>query len=302
MSPSEAARHAALFVDRQDLGTLVVTGPDRASWLGGIVTCDVADLRPGEGRWGLLLTKPGKILADLAVVTGEDALYLGIPKTVLERALDFLSEFLIMEDAALTDEAARFAWSSLHGPEATRVAAELAREFGGWSAGIDWTGLGGAALVVPEAARAALERSVRGRPGVVVATEGDFRALRVERLLPLYGADMDDQRSPHEASIERRAVSWTKGCYLGQEAVCMQEMRGKVKRRLAVLAVESAEVPAPLSKVTGTDGARVGETRSAVRSEVFGGPIALALLSTDASRPGTRLFVGEAPATVVEPR
>jgi folate-binding protein YgfZ len=121
-------------------------------------------------------------------------------------------------------------------------------------------------------------------------------------VVPIHGVDIDEQRSPHEASLDRRAVSWTKGCYLGQEAVCMQDMRGKVKRRLVSVLVSSPEVPAAGTPVTTPDGSKVGETRSAASSGVWGGPVAIALLSAEAAVVGTTLRVGASAATVVEPR
>jgi folate-binding protein YgfZ len=103
---------------------------------------------------------------------------------------------------------------------------------------------------------------------------------------------MDDQRNPHEASLDRRSVSWDKGCYLGQEAVCMLEMRGKVKRRLVLVALEGGALPEPGTPVTDMAGRAIGETRSATRSALFGGGIALALLADSATPVGTRIALG----------
>jgi folate-binding protein YgfZ len=261
----------------------------------------VAELRPGQGAWGLLLTRQGKILADVLVVAGQSSTYLGIVRDALARARDYLASFLIMEDADLADESDQHAFITLHGPEAGQIALRVAAELGGVPAVLDVTGLGGAALVVPSAqAPAACEAALAG--GAVGATAEDFLRLRVERLVPLYGVDMDEQRSPHEVSLERRTVAWSKGCYLGQEAVCMQDMRGKVKRRLALVRVASGAPPASGTQVFDPSGKAVGETRSSVQSVVFGGPTALAFLMAAVSVPGTQLTVGGASAEVVEPR
>jgi folate-binding protein YgfZ len=301
----QAARASALLVARPDLGTLVVTGSERLSWLQGILTCDVAELRAGEGAWGLLLTRQGKILADVLVVAGETAAYLGVVRDAVGRTRDYLGTFLIMEDADLSDESAEHAWITLHGPEASAIARRVAAEHGGSPAGIDVTGLGGAALVIDRAAAAAARAAVladRAQPQPVEATAEDFLRLRVERLVPLYGVDMDEQRSPHEVSLDRRTVSWSKGCYLGQEAVCMQDMRGKVKRRLALVRVTAPIPPAAGTKVLDESGAVVGETRSAANSALVGGPAALAFLTAAVAVPGVRLTVGGASAEVIEPR
>jgi folate-binding protein YgfZ len=166
---------------------------------------------------------------------------------------------------------------------------------------VDLTGLGGAALVVPRSEEAAV-RQIAVAEGAVPASDEDWVRLRVERLVPAYGIDMDDQRSPHDVSLERRVVSWSKGCYLGQEAVCMQDMRGKVKRRLAVLRLQGGGVPAPGSKVSDESSTEVGETRSAAKSAVFGAPVALAFLTAASAVPGTKLVVEGQRAEVVEPR
>jgi folate-binding protein YgfZ len=300
-TPDEAARAGALLVSRPDIGTLTVTGSERLSWLQGVLTCDVAELRPGEGAWGLLLTRQGKILADVLVVVGEASVHLGIVRDALGRARDYLGSFLIMEDADLSDQSDQLAWITLHGPQAAHMASRIASQFGGSSAGIDVTGLGGAALVAPTTVEAA-SRDAAFAAGAVKATAADFLRLRVERLVPLYGVDMDEQRSPHEVSLERRTVSWSKGCYLGQEAVCMQDMRGKVKRRLALVRVEAVAPPAAGTKVLDMSGAVVGETRSAADSALIGGPAALAFLAAAVAVPGAHLTVGGASAEVIEPR
>lgn len=284
-----------------DLGTLSVTGPDRLTWLQGIVTCDVSDVAPGTGRWGLVLTRQGKILSDVLVVADDGTVRLGIPRIALGRAREYLSSFLIMEDADLTDDSATHAWLALHGPRAAELAGRVAASVPAAHGAIDVTGLGGAALVVPRSEEGAARRLAVAE-GAVPASDDDWVRLRVERVVPVYGVDMDDQRSPHDVSLERRVISWSKGCYLGQEAVCMQDMRGKVKRRLVPLRLPGGGVPAAGSKVFDRNSAEVGETRSAANSFVFAAPVALAFLAAASAAPGTELVVDGSHAEVVDPR
>jgi hypothetical protein len=298
----DAARAGAFLAPGEGRATLTVTGSERLSWLQGVVTADVASLAPGEGRWSLVLTRQGKILADVLVIAAADRVHLGVPRATASGIEEYLGSFLIMEDAELADTSDAHAWLVLHGPKAYEVARRVAaREPGGDAASVDVTGLGGAVLVVPRAAEAAA-RQAAVDAGAVAATDEAVQSLRIERLVPAYGVDMDEKRSPHEASLERRAVSWTKGCYLGQEAVCMQDMRGKVKRRLAVVSVDAAAPPPAGTPVLDAAGAPVGETKSAAVSSVFGRPVALALLNAAAAIPGARLRVEGASAEVVEPR
>lgn len=292
----DAARSDALLVRRGDLTTLTVSGPDRLEWLQGVLTCNVEGLRPGEGRWGLVLSRQGKILSDVIVVATADVVHLGVPAISLPRVRDWLSSFLVMEDADIEDDSAELMWFAAHGPRGRDVAARFAARFGGAAGAVDPTGLGGGMLIVPRSHAADVEAAARTEPGVVIGTDEDWLRLRVERLVPLFGVDMDDQRNPHEASLDRRCVSWDKGCYLGQEAVCMLDMRGKVKRRLVLVALEGGALPAPGTPVTDVAGGAIGETRSATKSALFGGSIALALLADPATPVGTRIALGPAAA------
>jgi folate-binding protein YgfZ len=300
-SADRAAREGALLVPRPDLTTLVVTGSERAVWLGGLVTSDVARLASGEATWGLALTKPGKILADVVVLAREGELLVAVSREVSGSLFDWFSGFLIMEDAELGEPADTFAWAALHGPRAGEHAATLAARLEGYSAAVDFTGLGGAILAVPSARAAELGAAAAALPELAVATDEEWTRLRVERLVPLHGVDIGVEDNPHEASLDRRSVSWTKGCYLGQEAVCMQDMRGRVKRRLAVVVLDGDGVPEAGAEIRDERGAAVGEVRSVAESAVLGGAAAIARLGAAASAPGTVLSVAGRAARVVEP-
>jgi folate-binding protein YgfZ len=187
---------------------------------------------------------------------------------------------LIMEDAELLAPAVKQLWFSLHGPEAAGRAASWAREAGGASASIDFTGLGGAALVVPESAERLILAHAEGqRLGA-----DDWTRLRVERGFPEFGVDYDGSDRPHEAALDRRAVSWSKGCYLGQEVVCMQDMRGKVKRSIRVLRVDApsdARLEAGATLVKG-NGDVVGNITSVTLSARAAAWLVMAKLQLDA--------------------
>jgi folate-binding protein YgfZ len=177
----------------------------------------------------------GKIQSVLWVLSDGERLHLAPAPGTLERVHGELERMLIMEDAELERSEAEWAWFELHGPKARERALDLARAVDGVAADIDWTGLGGAALSVPRArTEAILELCADSLLDDTAWTE-----LRLERGLPQFGIDFGEQDRPHEAGIERRAISWSKGCYLGQEVVCMQDMRGKVKRSIRVLEVSA---------------------------------------------------------------
>jgi folate-binding protein YgfZ len=280
---TELARESAVALACNGWETLVVTGPDRRSWLEGLVTCQVGPLAPGQGAWGLSLNRQGKIQSVVWIVAAADALWLALAPGTLESTELELSRRLIMEDAELARPHDAHAWFSLHGPEAERRAGALASALGGHAAAIDWTGLGGAALVVPNERAQDVLRACADR----LLTAPDWTRLRLERGLPEFGRDFDGRDRPHEAALERRAVNWSKGCYLGQEVVCMQDMRGKVKRSVRLFHV-AAPADAPLGAgaallesaaaidAPGATPRAIGELSSAAYSERAQGWVALA--------------------------
>lgn len=285
-----AARSGALVIEQPDWGTLFVAGPDAQSWLNGLLTCDVKSLTPGAGAWGLALSKQGKIQSELNVVMTDAGLYVSTARGTHAALFENFQNFLIMEDAELDDRTAEFAWLALHGPRALS-AARAVSERGAHSAAIDWTGLGGAALVAPRAVVPELLAALRDMDAIRLGTREAWERLRIERGVPEYGTDFGPQDNPHEASLERRAVSWTKGCYLGQEVVCMQDMRGRVKRRLVPVKVDG---PAPLAVGTPVDSeaGRAGEITSSCPADEAGGSLALARLSTRALEGGSLIAAG----------
>ncbi len=301
---SRAARHGALVVGETDRGTLVVTGPDRQSWLNGLVTCDVAALSPGQGAWGLLLSKQGKVQSNVVVVATADALYMSVAAERAEQLFETLDRFLIMEDAELFERSSEHAWLSLHGPRAFELAAQVVSAGQGACASVDPTGLGGAAVVVPCAALQPTLDALLSRPGfdAVLAGASDWAELRIERGVPVFGIDYSSDDNPHEASLDRKAVSWTKGCYLGQEVVCMQDMRGRVKRHLVTLSLDEGSVPEPGTRVSAGEGEEVGEVTSAVASSRLGRPIVMARVLTKLPEPCGAYSVGGHAASLLDER
>lgn len=281
---------AAVFLRREDWGTLRVSGPDRATWLNGIVTPDVATVVPGKGAWGLLLTKQGKIEAELQLVATSDALLLGVSGGDVEHVAEVLDRYLVMEDAEL-EVLEGFVWWELHGQRAAELAAEapcLA-----WGA-VPWTRLGGATLVAPGSEAEACELALESR-GALRTEPTLWEEDRIRLGVPRFGVDYTSADNPHAAGLERRTVSWSKGCYLGQEVVCMQDMRGKVKRRLVRLELENRPAAAiePGAEVHAADG---GEVVGTVKS--WGGRFALASIKAPSYEPGTRVLLTKTPARV----
>lgn len=261
--------------------TLVVRGPDRKSWLDGLLTCAVAEVAPGTARYGLLLTKQGKIVSDVFLADSGADLYVGVAPGRGPAVQALLDRYLVMEDAELVV------------PDATPV----------W---LVWVGTG--PQPQPLAVGALGLRDLPASLLVVEAAPADaFGAARLAALLAqhgfgAFGTDFGERDNPHEASLDRVAVSWTKGCYLGQEVVCMQDMRGKVKRRLVALAGDggllAALAPgAAFPSVVAGSGETVGQVTSIHPSP--GGACLLASVASSALDSPGQLSVLDRPVRVV---
>jgi folate-binding protein YgfZ len=301
ISQTAAARASVLAVREPDQAALVVTGKDRVAWLNGLMTCDLLKGGAGEARYGLVVVRSGKVLADAIVVLASDSALLVVPGTLRPALRAHLDHYLVMEDAEIAPDAAFDVWA-LHGPRSGDVL-RAALAAGGVGGAIDRTGLGGAVVVAAGARAAAvgdaIGSAVQVAGGVVGDPEG-WDALRLERGLPRFGVDFDEKMYPQEASIERLAVSFDKGCYLGQEVVCMLEMRGHVKRRLVPIVLEGDGLPPRGAQVTDESGASVGEVTSAAASPTLRRPVALALLKRAQTEPGQKVLVGGRRAEVVQ--
>jgi folate-binding protein YgfZ len=294
----ELAMTGAVLVPRYERETLVVTGAERERWLNGMLTCDVSRVAPGRGAHGLALSKVGKIQTDVDVVATPQALLLGVAAGTGRSLRDALDRMLVMEDAELVDGSAQWAWTAIHGVRAAELGAWFGRAVtGAVVAEIDWTSLGGAALVMP---RSEVGRGPRlEHAWAKVATPEEWEVLRLECGWAEFGVDYGPSETPHDASLERRAVAWNKGCYLGQEVVCKQESLGKPRRRLVSLSIEG-QVPPPrgsLVQSPGSDGP-AGEITSSAPSREGDRAVAMARLKTTFATEGRELEVLGFPARV----
>jgi hypothetical protein len=294
-----AARERALAVRRADLAVLVVTGKDRISWLNGLLTADLTKRAEGAAVYGLFVARSGKVMVDACAVIDDagERVLLVLPASLLDTMRAHLDHYLVMEDAEMAPGAGAFEVWAVHGPrwaEALEAACGAGAVGGAW----DLTGLGGALVLAP-----APEADGVARALATVATVGDdagWEALRIERAVPRFGVDFDDKTYPQEARLEKTAVSFDKGCYLGQEVVCMLEMRGHVKRKLAAVVLDGSELPARGAEVKDETGAAVGEVTSAASSPTLGKAVALVMVKRAQSEPGKTLAIGAGRGEVVE--
>jgi folate-binding protein YgfZ len=297
------------LVDRSERGKLALTGTERTSFLAGQVTNDIEGLEGGRGCYAAFLTHKGKMLGDLRVLAAEDPdaepeLLLDTERATLQALFDMVRRFKIGYDVELHKRTVQRGLLSLIGPDARSAAGaeDLAHEEHAHRAGaiagrpvrLIATDVGVDVLCAADdtdAVRAALLAA-----GAAPASEQAAEILRVERGRPRYGHELDDTTIPQEAGLNERAVSFTKGCYVGQETVARLFYRGKPNRHLRGLRLTEPADPGAELRL----GERVvGRLASSVVSPVHG-PIALALVRREASPGDTVAVDGGATAEVVE--
>lgn len=266
-----AAREGALIHPRPDLGALLVTGRDRQTWLNGLTTNNLATSKVGEGVFSLAVGKTGKILAELWLLLGSAHVALAVAKDRVGMLLEHFERHLIMEDVEIAEAPGR-SWISAHGPLAAELVT-VARERGADAAMVDFTGRHDtAALLAPPGEAEALIAALLARVGDrgALATDEGMESLRIEWGVPRFGVDHDDQSLPQEASLERLAVCFSKGCYLGQEAVFMLEKRGHAKKRLMRLHVEGEDALPAGAEIALADGTPVSTLSSQTKGPTGG--------------------------------
>jgi tRNA-modifying protein YgfZ len=200
-------------------------GADRSAWLNGLVTCNLASTRPGDAVYGLITEKKGKPLGDMFALVEPEEILLSVPAQATTVLLEHFERYTVMEDVVVEslDGARACLW--IGGAEdnvpigfrAVQGAAPMPNRIGILPPAAVWpTG----PVLHPDAPEAA--------------------RVRIDAHWPRFGRDFDASHYPQEAGVEAHAVSFNKGCYLGQEVICMLELRGKLKRRLEVLHSDAA--------------------------------------------------------------
>ena len=202
----ERLRTSVLLQPRPELGTLMVRGADRQSWLNGLVTCDLVSCRAGDGAYGLCVSKVGKILAELWIAFRDDALALAVRRDLLASVFQHLERHVIMENIEILDDSANCSWLFAYGHGAAGLVPSC-QQANAFSASLDWTGLGGVVVgAPPEHAQALEQQFLQQAPTARTLTPDAWDALRIEAGIPEWGDDFNGDNYPQEASLERRAV------------------------------------------------------------------------------------------------
>lgn len=289
-------KKASAALERPDVRTLALTGPDRARFLNGMISNDVETLAAGQGMMAVKTSNKGRVEALIRVRATADALFIDVQESVAEKVLTTLAKFIIMDDCAIADVSAEREVVAIYGPEAAALAGasdELAPHAfvvrDETTIVRDTTfGVPGFEVHVPRNQGIPLIESWLNR-GAKRASMSDLNVLRVEAGAPLDGKELDEEVIPMEARLEP-AISTVKGCYIGQEVIARAINLGGVKHIMVGLILgEAIAEGAELYSGTGSTEQKTGELTSVVYSPSLERHIALGFVRKVDEKVGTVL-------------
>jgi folate-binding protein YgfZ len=315
---SSSAVPPIFLTDRADRSRLRLTGRDRQTFLQGMATNDVAALTTGTGCYAFMLDATGHVLADMRVLCLEESLLLDLEPGRASFVAETLEKYLIMEKCRIADVTAETAQIFVGGEKASLLISYAGVEVeDGWPEGRNRAEADGLMIAAtrlipgpgfdiygpPDTVQAFTEKmreaAVQASMTPVDLTPVELDVLRVEAGVPRFGTDIDARVLAPETGQQERAISYKKGCYIGQEIVARIDARGHTNRNLAGFLLSGAPLPAPDTPVE-ADGREVGRITSAVHSPTLGRPIALGYLRNEFRAPGTVVTVAGNAATVAE--
>jgi aminomethyltransferase len=264
----EALRQGVAWLDLDGRGRIVARGRDRARLLHAITSNEVKKMAPGDSCYAFLLNPQGRIQADLQLLCLADHFLIDIEPELREKVHQLIRRYIIADQVELEDVTGSTASIGVEGPSASSIQPPA----GDYTvAPFTVTGQPGYRIYCAAEAKAELVRHLEAA-GTVPASAEDARLVRIENGKPRYGEDIRETSLPQETQ-QMQAVSFNKGCYLGQEIVERIRALGQVHKKLERFELEGSEPPAPGTKVAidGTD----AEVTSAIFSPHLGKVIAL---------------------------
>src|SRR2546423_5406080 len=307
MNEYSALHNGALFFDRSDRTRMRISGPKAAELVTGMVTNDVSALAPGEGQYAAALTPKGKIVADLRIFALDAALLIDTSAAAAAGWKEMVRKYINPRVAPYHDVTSELKNLGVFGRSARSVTARVtdvddkdlaalspyghvSRPFGDAMAiiaRVPEIDLDGFDVFVPSEAVGALKTQLHSA-GIGEGGKETWEIARIESGRPEWGEDMDDSTLPQEANFdELGAISYTKGCYIGQETVARVHFRGHVNRFLRKLRFVTRPAPPKGAELVDETGKVIGEIRSAALSPRYGG-VALGMVRREIL-PGTTL-------------
>ena len=306
MTGYDALRDAAAWINLHARGRIAVRGRDRVRLLHNVTSNEVKKLAPGDGCYAFLLSPQGRIQADLTLIVFGDYILLDTEPELRDKVLQHVRRYVVADQVELEDVTALTCAVALEGPESAEVLGKAGAAVPGadyrhasWGeatvARLTLTGQPGFRVYASAAAAEEITRKLE-EAGAPAANEEDARRVRLENARPRYGEDIRDTSLPQETG-QMHAVSFTKGCYIGQEIVERIRAQGHVNRNLVALVLDSA-APPPAGTHLMADGAEAGEITSSIYSPAQGKAVALAYVRAIYATPGQQLEAGEIAAAV----
>jgi len=312
------ARESVALFDTNWHAITVLTGPDRVRYLNAIVTNNIQALGEGQGTVALLLNPQGHILAELEIYAGKDKLTLLSHASVRERTNATLDKYIIMDDVEMEDGTERFGTIGIEGPRAPAVISQAAGigieslpDFAWCEVKINWVacrvirrshfGEPGVEIIAQREHLGSLWRSLHG---AVYAASGSaigmqaLNSLRLEAGIPWFPLDFNDSVIPHEAGLENTHISFSKGCYTGQEIVERVRSRGHVNRLRTRLSFSTVREPIPGTKLR-AGGTEVGYVTSTAFSPAAGTAVGMGYVRREHATGGSTLEFDGGTATVI---
>ncbi len=314
-----SARETVALIDKNYRAYLSFAGPDRVRYLNAILTNNIKDLPADHGIISLLLNPQGHILAEIATYAFEDRLLCVSYATIRQRLIEWLEKYIIMDDVTLTDETPRYGTLALEGPKAASIVKEISgADFANFD---ELSSHGGAVGSIP---CRITKRSPGGVSGAEFFTASERLAelwqvlldaarwqgggpigytamsgLRLAQGAPWFGYDFGEKQIPHEAGLQDSHISYTKGCYTGQEIVERVRSRGQVNRQRVRLAFSGDVVPEAGTLLT-LGGNDVGYVTRAARTWDPPRILGMAYVRKEALTPGTALQWSNGTATITK--
>jgi aminomethyltransferase len=302
-------RRAAGLLDFSNRAVLEFTGADRLPYLQGLISNDLRVASPGEGIYAAFLSQQGKVLGDCRVLTTDESFIVDVWEPLKPKILDHLQRYLVADEVEIADLTDRCAILAIQGPKSElllekflpkdqqpkKVLDHSIAEIGGVEIRIcrySHTGEDGFDLIIPLAAVESMAHQLTESASTYSARwigAEAYEMLRIEAGIPRYGVDITDDNLILETGLAQ-AVSFNKGCYLGQEVVERIRSRGHVNKALTGLVIHGENPPPAGSKLLSAE-KEIGTITSSVYSPALSSPIALGYVHRDSRSRGTQLLV-----------
>ena len=315
-----AARETAALIDKSYRAYLRFSGPDRVRYLNAVLTNNIKELAVGRGIKSLFLNPQGKIQAEMETYAEAESLFCVSYAMIRQMLVPALDKFIIMDDVTLSDETDGYGTLALEGPAAADVAKKLTgiplgdlSELSFRETSVEGIscklvkrspgGFAGAEFVARREDLPRLWEMLREAAGKIGGRAMGYKALnalRLEQGVPWFSYDYGDKQIPHEAGLQDSHISYTKGCYTGQEIVERVRSRGQVTRMRVLVKFEGTAEPAPGTALI-FDGKEVGHITRTGFSPVLQSTIGMAYVRREKSDPDSQLECGNGKATVIRP-